>query len=76
MQLRARFEVNAPDTLFLPDADQDKLQMNCMPRFVEHSWDAIKNQRELNVQDTRVMVLKSICKETMEEAFKLVEPKL
>ena len=76
MQLRARFEVNAPDTLFLPDSDQNKMPMNCMPRFVEHSWDAIKNQRELNVQDTRLMVLKIICKETMEEAFKLVEPKL
>ena len=50
--------------------------MNGMPRFVKHSWDAIKTQKELNVQDTRVMVFKSLCKETMEEALKLVELKL
>ena len=34
MQLRARFEVDAPETLFLSNAEQNKVPINVMPLLV------------------------------------------
>ena len=50
--------------------------MDGMPLFVEECWESIKNQRELNVPEKRVMVVEYCCKKGKEEAFRLVEPKL
>jgi hypothetical protein len=34
MQLRARFEVNTPDSLFLPDAEQTNIPIDAIPIFI------------------------------------------
>ena len=50
--------------------------MDGMPLFIEECWESIKNQRELNVPEKRVMAVDYCCKKSKEEAFRLVEPKL
>ena len=50
-QLRERFEIDAPDTLFLPDAEQKNVPMDGMPIFIERNWAIIRNQKELNLPD-------------------------
>jgi hypothetical protein len=50
-QLRARFEVDALDTLFLSDAEQKNVPMDGMPIFIDRSWGIIRNQKELNLPD-------------------------
>ena len=72
MQLRARFEVNTPDSLFLSDSLQKDVPIDGLPFFVEHSWEAIKSRRELNLPDMRVMVVNYRCNEIKEEALMLV----
>ena len=72
MQLRARFETNTPDSLFLADSQQKDVPIDGLPFFVEYSWEAIKSRRELNLPDMRVMVVNYRCNEIKEEALMLV----
>lgn len=75
-ELRNRFEVKNPNTLFLSDAEQKNIPIDGMPIFIERSWTIIRNQKELNLPDQRDMVANYRCNEIKEEAEKLVEPKL
>lgn len=75
-ELRNRFEVKNPSTLFLSDAEQKNIPIDGMPIFIERSWTIIRNQKELNLPDQRDMVANYRCNEIKEEAEKLVEPKL
>jgi hypothetical protein len=75
-ELRNRFEVKNPNTLFLSDAEQKNIPIDGMPIFIERSWTIIRNQKELNLPDQRDMVANYRCNEIKEEAEKLIEPKL
>lgn len=72
-ELRDRFEVGSADSLFLSDAEQKNVPMDGMPIFIERSWAAIRNQKELNLPDQRDMVANYRCNEIKDEAEKLVE---
>ena len=48
-QLRARFSVNATNTLFLRDADQKNVPMDGMAFFVEKNWEIITNEKDLDL---------------------------
>lgn len=50
-QLRSRFLLTAPDTLFLSDVEQKNVPMDGLPIFVERNWAVIRNQKELNLPD-------------------------
>jgi hypothetical protein len=41
--VRARFELDATNTLFLSDAEQKNVPMDGMAFFIESSWAAIRS---------------------------------
>jgi len=50
-QLRARFSVNAPNSLFLRDADQKNVPMDGMACFVGQNWEIITNEKDLDLSN-------------------------
>ena len=45
-QLKARFERNAPNTLF---ADAERVPIDGMPLFTQGTWRAIRNEEDLDL---------------------------
>jgi hypothetical protein len=39
--LKARFEVDSKDSVFLPETQQNKVPMIAMPSLIEEIWNAI-----------------------------------
>lgn len=76
MALKNRFELDAPDTLFLKDAEQKNVPMDGMSIFIEQAWSMIRNQKELNLPDQREMVANYRCNELKEEALDLIKQPL
>jgi Root hair defective 3 GTP-binding protein (RHD3) len=73
--LRGRFELWAGDCLF-PTPEQGKnVPMDGLSLFIDHTWEKIRTQKELNLPDQRVMVASLRCGELKEEALTLVAPK-
>ncbi len=73
-ELKARFTVDAKDSLFLNDADQKNIPLDGLHVYIDKSWESIKDQKELNLPDQREMVANYRCIELKEEALQLVEP--
>ena len=49
--LRARFDIQAKDTLF-PNPDSEKsIPMDGLSVFIDKTWEKIKSQKELNLPD-------------------------
>jgi hypothetical protein len=73
-ELRGRFDTSVSDTLFPVVAEGKNVPMDGLAMFVSHTWDKIKNQKELNLPDQRIMVASLRCGELKEEAIAIVGP--
>ena len=69
MQLKARFEVNAPNTLFLSDAEQKNLPIDDVPELIKGLWKEIKEDKELDVPNYREILANHRCNEIKEKAY-------
>ena len=49
MQLKARFELDAPNSLFLPDALQKNTPMVDLPELIKRNWKLIVDEDYLNL---------------------------
>lgn len=68
-ELKARFEVTAPNSLFLSDSEQKNVPLDGLHVYIDKSWESIKAQKELNLPDQREMVANYRCIELKEEAL-------
>lgn len=74
-ELRTRFDLAVPNTLF-PSPDQAKnVPMDGLSLFIDHTWEKIRTQKELNLPDQRIMVASLRCGELKEEALELISGK-
>jgi hypothetical protein len=48
-QLKERFQLNAPNTLFLQDFEQNNVPMDGVPFFVQQNWELIRNEKDLDL---------------------------
>ena len=60
--------------MFLKDADNKNIPMDGMPIFVQKSWETIKDQKQLNLPDARMLVADYRCNEFKDEALEVVNP--
>ncbi|CDW88237.1 uncharacterized protein STYLEM_17355 [Stylonychia lemnae] len=74
-ELRDRFDVHAPNTLF-PTLDDKNVPMDGLSIYIDSTWEKIRTQKELNLPDQRVMVANLRCNELRDEAFDLVMPQI
>ena len=67
--------MKAPNTVF-PSANEAKnVPMDGLALFIGHIWDEIRDQKELNLPDQRIMVASLRCGELKDEALNLITPK-
>lgn len=50
-EFRARFDVATPDTLFPAPGEGKNVPMDGLALFISHTWDKIRQQKELNLPD-------------------------
>ena len=74
-ELRGRFDAAAKNTLFPESVEGKNVPVDGLALFVGHTWEKIRNQKELNLPDQRIMVASLRCSELKEEALALVAPK-
>lgn len=67
-KLKQRFTPEIENTLF-PSAESKNVPIDGLPKFIEQTWDTIKDQKELNLPDQRIMVANLRCNELKEEAL-------
>jgi hypothetical protein len=75
MSLRSRFQADSNENLFTrhgSDQEADRVPMDGLALYVEKSWEKIKQQKELNLPDQRIMVASLRCNELKEEALQIV----
>lgn len=68
-ELKSRFEVTSPTSLFLGDSEQKNVPLDGLHVYIDKSWESIKDQKELNLPDQREMVANYRCIELKEEAI-------
>ena len=76
MQLKARFELDAPNSLFLPDALQKNTPMVDLPELIKNSWKLIVNEDYLNLPNQQDLIADLRCKRVKEEAYSHVKDEL
>lgn len=75
-QLRSRFDDTQEDSLF-PKVEVGKsIPLDGLSIYIENTWDKIRNQKELNLPDQRVMVANLRCNELKDEALEKVKDSL
>lgn len=74
-ELRNRFNPANSETLF-PSLEQKIVPLDGLPLYIESTWEKIRNQKELNLPDQRIMVANLRCNELRDEALELVLPKI
>lgn len=75
-ELKSRFEVSSPNSLFLSDSEQKNVPLDGLHVFIDKSWESIKAQKELNLPDQREMVASYRCNELKDEALQQVEQQI
>jgi protein SEY1 len=61
-ELRDRFDSKAKDSLFPTlGAEGKNVPMDGLALFVGHTWEKIRDQKELNLPDQRIMVASLRC---------------
>ena len=76
MQLKARFELDAPNTLFLSDAMQKNTPMVDLPDLIQRNWKLIVTEDYLNLPNQQDLIADLRCKRVKEEAYRHVESEL
>ncbi len=71
--LRQRFNLNDPETLFILTEEETNVPIDGMPVFVEQTWGVIRSQKELNLPGQREMVANYRCNELKDEAISKVK---
>ncbi len=71
-ELRNRFDFKNENTLF-PSLESKNVPMDGLSIFIDNTWDKIRNQKELNLPDQRIMVANLRCNELKEEALEKVK---
>ena len=71
-KLKARFTPEIENTLF-PSAESKNVPIDGLPTFIHETWDIIKDQKELNLPDQRIMVANLRCNELKEEALDKIQ---
>ena len=74
-EIRARFDLDATDTLFLTATDEN-VPADGLPVFISQTWQVIRENKELNLPGQREMVANYRCNEMKEEAVALIRDKL
>ena len=48
-ELKGRFSVSSPETLFLTTDNEQNVPIDGLPVFVDQTWGVIREQKELNL---------------------------
>lgn len=62
-ELRTRFNVGAPNSLFLEDSGDKNVPMDGLSYYMEQNWASIRSNKELNLPDQRKLVAEFRCNE-------------
>jgi hypothetical protein len=75
LDLKNKFDVNNPDTLF-PKVETQNVPIDGLPMYIENCWTCIREQKELNLPGEKQMVATYRCGEIKREAIEVVQPRL